>query len=252
MTTSGNSTGTPVTLKPGVFSSYGHGWKQLWSHFLILLLIGIIYFVLGMIIQVPSWMVGGFFGSKETALSGASSVLTVISILYGVFFLGPVGYGQQFAYLKAARNDKLDIQDMFEVFKNYWNAVGSYLLTAIIVVVGSILLIVPGIIFACKLAFVPYLVVDRKMGVMDAIKESWNMTKGHAGQVFLICLLGIPIGIAGFICLGVGIIIAIMWISMASASLYYAVSKERELKSGAVIMQTPPVMPPGGSPILPA
>jgi hypothetical protein len=43
--------------------------------------------------------------------------------------------------------------------------------------------------------------------------------------VFLIGLLAIPIVIAGLICLVVGIIPALMWITAAFASLYHAVSK---------------------------
>ncbi len=104
--------------------------------------------------------------------------------------------------------------------------------STVIVVIGFVLVIVPGIIFACKLAFTPYLVVDRKMEVIEAVQESWRMTNGHAGKVFLIGLLAIPIGIAGLICFGVGIIIAIMWVSLAHASLYYAVSS-----SGRALVQ---------------
>jgi uncharacterized membrane protein len=129
---------------------------------------------------------------------------------------------------------------MFAAFKNYWNAVWSFLLVFVIVFVGFILLIVPGIIFACKLAFVPYLVVDRKMSVMKAIDESWHMTNGYAGKVFLLCLLGIPIVIAGFICLVVGVIISVMWIQTAMASLYHAVSTQREAKLQPV---TTPIKP---------
>lgn len=83
---------------------------------------------------------------------------------------------------------------------------------------------IPGIIFACKLAFTPYLVVDRKMEAIAAIKESWRMTNGHALEVFLIGLLAIPIVIAGLIVFGVGVIISIMWICLALATLYHAVS----------------------------
>ena len=85
-------------------------------------------------------------------------------------------------------------------------------------------MIIPGIIFACKLAFTPYLVVDRKMEVIEAVKESWRMTDGHAWTVFLIGLLAIPICIAGLICFGVGIIVSLMWIRLTFASLYHAVS----------------------------
>jgi uncharacterized membrane protein len=113
---------------------------------------------------------------------------------------------------------------MFAGFRNYWNAVLASLLVGAIIFIGFILLIIPGIIFACKLAFTPYLVVERNMDVIEAIKASWNMTRGHAWKVFFIGLLAIPIAIVGLCLLLIGIIPAIMWITLAFASLYHAVS----------------------------
>lgn len=222
-----------VVLVPGVVSSYKNGWGQLWKYFLELFLIGIIYAVITSPDTV-SWthdatsvgdvLVGdGLFG---IVLFGG--LLGAVLFAYGLLIAGPVAYGTVFAYLKAARGDKLEIKDMFAAFRNYWNAVLANLLVGVIVAIGTVLLIVPGIIFACKLAFVPYLVVDRKMGVIEAVKESWCMTNGHAWQVFLIGLLAIPISIAGLICFGVGIVIAMMWVSLAFASLYHAVSLSAE------------------------
>ena len=204
---------------PGVGSSYKNGWRQLWKYFLELFLIGIIGFLIG----IPTGM-----GGWSQGIATATGVLGFFGLVYSVLINGPVQYGVAFAYLKAARGDKLEIKDMFEAFKNYWNAVLASLLVFVIVIIGLILLIVPGIIFACKLAFTPYLVVDRKMEVMEAIRESWRMTGGHAWKVFLIGLLAIPIGIAGLICFGVGIIVAIMWVTLAFASLYHAVSMSRQ------------------------
>jgi uncharacterized membrane protein len=206
---------SPIILKPGVSSSYGSGWRQLWKYFLELLLICIVAFVIG--------GVGGM-------ISRSGGFAAFISVVYGLLLSNPVNYGTSFAYLKAARGDKVEIKDMFAAFQNYWNAVLASLLVGIIVVIGFILIIVPGIIFACKLAFTPYLVVDRKMEVIEAIKTSWRMTNGHAWKIFLMGLLAILICIAGLICFGVGIIIAIMWISLAFASLYHAVSSQGEAK----------------------
>ena len=59
------------------------------------------------------------------------------------------------------------------------------------------------------------------------------MTGGHVWTVFFIGLLAIPIGIAGLICFGVGVIISIMWITLALASLYHAVAMS-EAASGQV------------------
>jgi len=198
----------------GVGSSYGKGWRQLWKYFLELFLIGIIAFVIGLPAALGQGMDGG---------TGAV-ILGIFAFAYGILVSGPIEYGVSFANLKAARGDKLEIKNMFEAFHNYWNAVLANVLVGVIVVVGLVLLIVPGIIFACKLVFTPYLVVDRKMEVIEAVKESWRMTNGHAWKVFGMGLLAILICIAGLICFGVGIIIAIMWIRVAFASLYHAVS----------------------------
>ena len=250
MQAQGSAPAAPVMLKPGVISSYGNGWKQLWPHFLVLFLIGIIYFIISMVFSVPQQLAG--LGGGKSVFLAISIVFSFIGFFYSLLVVSPIGYGMQFAYLKAARGDNVEIQDMFAAFKNYWNAVGASILVGIIVVIGFIFLIVPGIIFACKLVFVPYLVVDKKMSVIEAIKESWHMTNGHAGTVFLIGLLAIPIVIAGLICLVVGVIISFMWVSMAVASLYHAVSKQRESGLGPTMPPTQTVIPPGASTILPA
>jgi uncharacterized membrane protein len=216
-----------VTLAPGVFSAYGNGWRQLWKYFLELFLIGIIGFVIGIPTGMDGWSQGA-----------AASFLGVLGMAYSILVVGPVSYGVSFSYLKAARGDRLEIKNMFEAFQNYWNAVLAALLVAVIVIIGFILLIVPGIIFACKLAFTPYLVVDRKMAVIEAVKGSWSMTSGHAWKVFFIGLLAVPISIAGLICFGVGIILSIIWITMAFASLYHAVSLSGEASSQARVPGT--------------
>jgi uncharacterized membrane protein len=217
-----SSTPIPVGLVPEIGSCYKHGWNQLWKYFLELFLI----LIVTIIIQVPGGAGGWIKGNTS---------LNIFGFIYGIFIGGPVDFGVSWAYLKAARGEKVEVTDMFEGFKTYWNSVLASLLVSVIVLGGLILLIVPGIIFACKLAFTPYLVVDRKMEVIAAIKESWRMTNGHALDIFLMGLLSIVIALAGILALGVGIIISIMWISMAFASLYHAVSMENRTPGTAPI-----------------
>ncbi len=217
-----DTTSSATILAPTVGASYKNGWRQMWKYFLELFLIGIIGFIIG----IPSGI-----GGSEGEASAVLSILGVLGFIYGILVVGPTDYGVDFAFLKAARGDKLEIRDMFEAFRNYWNAVLANILVGVIVLIGLFLLIVPGIIFACKLAFTPYLVVDRKMAVIEAVKESWRMTNGHAWKVFLIGLLAIPIVIVGLLCLVVGIIPSLMWITATFASLYHAVSVSSEVRT---------------------
>jgi uncharacterized membrane protein len=209
-----------LVVYPEVGSAYGHGWTQMWKYILELLLIMIVAFLL----SIPS---SGLSAASEIEGVGAF-FLGIFSLAYLVLVQWPIEYGVAFAALKAVRGEKLEVKDMFQSFQNYGNVVLANILTGLIIVIGIILLIIPGIIFACKLAFVPYLVGDRKMEAIEAVKASWRMTDGYAINVFLIGLLAIFIALAGLICLIVGIIPAIIWIELAFASLYYAVTKQKE------------------------
>jgi uncharacterized membrane protein len=129
------------------------------------------------------------------------------------------------------RNEKIDIKEMFSGFtSNYLNIILANLLTFAIVGLGFVFLIVPGIILACRLAFVPYLVMDKKLEPVAAVEKSWSMTRGHGWTIFGMGLLAILIVIAGLLCLIVGIFFALIWINTAFASIYYAIDIEEQKK----------------------
>jgi hypothetical protein len=215
-----------LAFEPTVMDSYKNGWNKMWKYFLELFLIGLIAFLIG----IPNglWYTVNEFPDVEgigALFFGVVALyIWLFTMAYILLLQRPIEYGMAFAHLKAARDDKLEVKHMFDVFKNYWNAVLANILVGLIVIIGLIFFIVPGIFLACKLAFVPYIVVDRKLDVIEAIKESWNLTDGYAIDVFVIALLAIPITIGGLLLFFVGIIISIIWIRLAFASLYHAVS----------------------------
>ena len=206
-------------FQPEAVQSYSVGWKVIWKYFVELLVIGIVYMVLSGPISVLQWQVDKFAWFLVP--------MAMFGIAYGVFVAGPISYGANWVFLKAVRGERIEIRDMFAVFqKNYWNAVIANIVVGIIVGLGFVMLIVPGIIFACRLAFVPYLVVDREMDVMDALRVSWDMTRGYGWHIFLMGLLAIPIVILGLLCFFVGVFVSVMWISAAFAVMYHAVAKK--------------------------
>jgi uncharacterized membrane protein len=118
---------------------------------------------------------------------------------------------------------------MFDGFKkNYVNIILANLLVFAIVGLGFVFLIIPGIILACRLAFVSYLVMDKNMDPVAAVEKSWEMTRGHGWQIFGMGLLAIPIFIGGLLCFIVGVVFAIIWISAAFAAMYHAVDLEEQ------------------------
>jgi len=201
---------------PDAGRSYSIGWKVLWVYFVELLVISIVYMVLSGPVSFFQWKMDHF----EWFLVP----LAFFGIVYGIFVAGPISYSVKLVFLKAVRGERIEIKDMFSVFqKNYWNAVVANIVVGVIIGLGIVMLIVPGIIFACRLAFVPYLVMDHNMDVMDALRTSWDMTRGYGWQIFFMGFMAFFIAILGLIAFFVGVIIAVMWISTAFAAIYYAV-----------------------------
>jgi len=219
-------------LVPGAFECYGHGWRQLWKNFIELFVILLIFNFSSQVVSIffiPMYFTA-FFQNEPDLLIFMVIFMGIAGILASAFMflaIKPLQFGLSYLNLKAARGERFEIKELFLPFKDYWNVVLAGFLSTLIVGFGTLFLIVPGIILACKLIFVPYIVMDKKMKATDAIKESWNMTDGHAWTVFGMALLAGPIVLAGYICLFVGVFISMMWIYIAFASLYYAVSLKK-------------------------
>lgn len=210
----------PYDFQPTAGRSYSIGWKIFWTCFVELLVVSIVYAVLSGPVSFIQWEVDRF--------QWFLAPLVLFAIAYGIFVAGPIGYSVSWVYLKAVRGERIEIRDMFAVFqRNYWNAVVANVVVGVIVGLGIVMLIVPGIIFAVRLAFVPYLVVDRQMDVMDALRVSWDMTRGHGWHIFFMGLLAIPIVIAGLIFLFVGVFVSMMWIATAFAVMYHTVERKQ-------------------------
>lgn len=215
-----------VELLPRAGSAYSHGWRVLWKNFISL-------FLVAMIIFVASIPVGIFFNISDIQpdrwgfVAVAVVFVQLFGLAYSLFVLSPLDYGSKLVYLRAARDDQFEVVDMFDSFKNYLNVILASLLSGAIITFGFFFLIIPGIIFACRLVFVPFLVMDKKLDPVKAVEESWRLTKGHGWRIFWMGILAFFIIIAGLIVLVFGVFISAMWISTTFASLYHAVLVEK-------------------------
>jgi uncharacterized membrane protein len=104
----------------------------------------------------------------------------------------------------------------------------AIVLYSLIVTVGFVLFIVPGIYFMIKYQFVLFLIVDKNMDVAQAFSTSSQITNGVKWQLFFFDLLIGIIILAGFLFFGIGIFAAFPTALVAVAYVY------RKLSSGAV------------------
>lgn len=170
----------------------------------IVLLINLISFLVSKLSeqsQLTNSLVGVFFWIIETIVS-----MGLIKIA-----------------LEFVKNQKPKISDLYtyysevRLFVNY--IIGSFL-SGIIIFIGFLLLVVPGIILAIKLQFVSYLIIDKNLGPIEAIKKSWEITENQVWNLFLFGLLLGLINLAGVLALIIGLFWTIPTTSLATAFVY--------------------------------
>jgi hypothetical protein len=149
-------------------------------------------------------------------LTTLDGIMSIASIVVSIF----VGMGITTFSLRAHDNVQgAQLSDLWNPAP-FWRFLGAHILTLIAVTLGMLALIVPGIIIAMGLAFVPYLVVERGLGPIEALKESWRVTKGHKMQIFLLVLALIGINILGLMALIVGVFVTFPITLLAFAHAY--------------------------------
>jgi membrane-anchored glycerophosphoryl diester phosphodiesterase (GDPDase) len=77
-----------------------------------------------------------------------------------------------------------EIKNLIPSFKVYLNALLAIVICSIIIGVGMILLIIPGLYLMGRLFPVFYLIIDKKINVCKAIKMSWEITRKTGWYLF--------------------------------------------------------------------
>jgi uncharacterized membrane protein len=162
---------------------------------------------------IPSAIAQGLMDSAP-GLSGlfrlAGSVISLI-----------VGVGATRISLRLHDGGTATVRELFTVEGPLlWRYVLASLLYALIVAGGTILLIVPGIIFAVRYAFYGYAVVDRGAQPVESMAQSAAATKGVWWNVSLFGLVLILLNILGAMLLGVGLLLTAPTSALASAWVY--------------------------------
>jgi uncharacterized membrane protein len=87
-------------------------------------------------------------------------------------------------------------------------AIGASILYGLMVVVGLIFLIAPGVYLALRYGLFLTAIVDRNLGVMESLAYSSSITTHNRTNLLLLYFLCVMVAIAGCLALCIGIIFA--------------------------------------------
>jgi hypothetical protein len=141
-----------------------------------------------------------------------------------VYYFGSIifGIGLIRIYLKLCDNQEPQFQDLYlgQGLKLWLSYLVTSLLYILIVLGGLILILVPGIIWAIRFQYCQYLVIDKGLGPVEALRKSSAITMGQKRELFVFGLLLFLINILGFLAFFFGLFITMPLTMIAAASVY--------------------------------
>ena len=128
--------------------------------------------------------------------------------LLSLFVTPPIGVGLALFFLNIHSGNKLEIRTIFNPFKEVWlNSVLAYFMMIVIIIIGSILFIIPGIIASLMFSQVFYIIAeDNKIDPYNALVKSKKMMEGNKWKLFKIMLRILLLAIVCILTLGIGFI----------------------------------------------
>ncbi|MBB5351398.1 putative membrane protein [Haloferula luteola] len=156
-------------------------------------------------------------------------LLEIVSHVFSVF----LGLGITRIGLNIVDSRPVEISMMFGESSKLIRALVAGFLYGIMVAIGLVLFIVPGIYLALRLGQYHSAIVDRDLSIADAFGYSSKITEGNRLNLFGLGLLSFLIVIAGVIALLVGLIFAYPIVWLAGLVAY------RWLQYGPAVLQPP-------------
>jgi uncharacterized membrane protein len=183
----------PVGGPFDVGRAISYGWTAYWKNAGPLIVLALVVIVVNFVIGIVGQNVSG---------AAPRLVLQLIGFVVGIV----LAMGLIRASLSVVEGRTPTVSLLFQT-----EGFGAYLVASIIVtigvVIGLILLIVPGLILAIMWQFFGYVIVENPaMGPTDALRRSADITRGHRWQLFGLGILLIAINLVGLLACGVGLI----------------------------------------------
>ena len=179
---------------------------------------------------------------------GVLIVGTIVSLLMSVTIIGiflglPVLFYGLTKFLLNTHDGRCQFSDLFSGFSNYGAILGRMLVFALLmmvifigaasiqyigrfieseslIMIGGLFEIVFQLVIGVRLYWAGYFLVDRDLTATEAIKASWEASRGNWLKLFLLSLMMAVVTFLGMLALGVGLLVAIPMTYMMFVSSY--------------------------------
>ncbi len=121
---------------------------------------------------------------------------------------------------KCVRGQPATLGDCFSGFDVFGTSVLSYILMVLLVLVGTVLCILPGIYLAIAYTFVWNLLADRKGSAWECLEMSRQAVTAHWGWALLLLFVASLLAYAGIIACIIGVFVTMPFYGLMLAAAY--------------------------------
>ncbi len=218
--------GSLAEIPPGsvpleVMGCIKRGFELTKRHFGAILVIGIVYFVISMAVGLVEGLISGIIGSAtsddgqpvfQPAMLPIKVVSSIISIVLGA--------GLTRAALNISSGHEASVGTLFGEAGKLLPLIGASVLFYIMLVIGLVLLVVPGIYVALRFGFFMAAIVDRNLSPIESLKYSHRITTNNTLSILGLWIMLMLIALAGALALLVGLVVAIPVATLAITLAY--------------------------------
>jgi uncharacterized membrane protein len=194
------------------------GWGVVKKNFWFILSVMVI---VGLVSYLPSFLLSSY--SQQMQRNGSAGVAGLlfipIWIVQTILSMGMVKIT-----LDLVDGKKPKYEDLYQQYPKFISYLVASILYGLIVLAGLILLIIPGIYLAIKFQYYTYLIIDKNLGPVEALKESSRLTQGNIWNLFLFDILAGLVTLLGYIVLFVGVLVSAPVAIIAAAFVYRTLS----------------------------
>lgn len=139
----------------------------------------------------------------------------------------------------AAKGEKPDLTARLkDGLRGYWFFFGCYLVYSLLVGIGTVCCLLPGIFLGIRLLFVPIIAaLHPERTFSECLSQSWQITKGSFWNLFLLGVIAFFLAILGLICCCVGVLVTSIITYFMLILAYRTLSGEAEEKTEDVVSE---------------
>jgi len=208
-------------------------WEKVKSNFGLFLSAQILGLVVSLLIVLAIAL--SLIGSYE---EGIPTLFYVFSLIF-IIFLAVLQAGLLQVSLLIVDGQEAGTGDAIPGFSMFVKFLTAFILYCAIVLIGTLLFLIPGIIWSVQFMFFGYFIVDKELGPIKALRRSSQITKGIRADLFVFTLVIYILNLVGEIAFLVGLFVTVPMTLVALARVYRKLLGQLEEPSVKELETTP-------------